>query len=343
MGDAGCLRGYRAARKKAAASAPRAPAARRAGGGAAENSSAAMTESAFYVILYYYSRPIVGTDFGGKSMQTVLCINDLSALGRCSLAVMTPVLSALGVQCCPLPTAVLSSHTGGFAPVVRKDETEFLKQSLAAYTAQEISFDAAATGYFASPEAALAAADWIKTGARIRLCDPVMADGGKLYTGFGEEMIEALREVCAVADVITPNLTESALLLGLDPAVQQLTEAELKERCLALAQRFHADVLLTGAALSDGRRVCGGVRHRWGEFFAMPCQYVDVSYPGTGDLFAAVMVGALLAGNELESAGQLALHFTQKCAHATFAKKTDPRFGVEFEALLPELEATLCR
>ena len=276
-------------------------------------------------------------------MLRALCVNDLSAVGRCSLAVMSPVLSALKVQCCPLPTAVLSTHTGGFDPIVRQDETQFVLRALAAYRQQELSFDCIVSGYFASAKAALAVADTMRTAAgTLRLCDPVMADGGRLYTGFDDEMVRALRDVCHAADVITPNLTESALLLGEDATLDALTGDELRERCLALAAAFDADVILTGAKLADGSRVCGGVRRK-NQYFTLSCTYVRASYPGTGDLFCAVLAGALLAGNELESAAQLALHFTQKCVHTTFSKNTDPRFGVEFEPLLPELEAMICR
>lgn len=277
-------------------------------------------------------------------MKIALCMNDLSTVGRSSLAVVSPVLSAMGVQCCPLPTVVLSSHTGGFDPVVRADQTEFFGRALEAYRAQELRFDCLATGYLAScEEAALAARYLAENPTALRLTDPVMADGGRLYSGFDDAMVQALRDLCAQADIITPNPTESALLLGLAADDITFTPHTLEQRCRQLGERFDTDVLLTGAALADGRIHCGGYEKKYRRFFTLQCNYADAAYPGTGDLFAAVLAGALLSGNALASAAQLALFFTQKAAHATFAKKTDPRFGVEFEPLLPELEATLCR
>lgn len=277
-------------------------------------------------------------------MKTALCMNDISAVGRCSLAVASPVFSAMGVQCCPLPTVLLSTHTGGFDPVVKQDQTEFLKSSLCAYTAQGLAFDSIVTGYFGSPQAVAAAKDYFSTAqSSLKVCDPVMADAGKLYRGFDQNMVAALRDLCHSADVITPNFTESALLLNQDPAIPALSIERLRERCCKLGETFEADVVITGSELADGTHVCAGFVRNTSSFFTLPCQYVKASYPGTGDLFCTVLTGALLAGNELQAAADLALHFTQKCVHTTFAKKTEPRFGVEFEVLLPELEATLCR
>ena len=276
-------------------------------------------------------------------MKTALCFNDISAVGRASLSASMPVLSVMGVQCCPLPTVVLSTHTGGFDPVVRVDQTDFFRRSLDAYRVQKMQFDCICTGYFASTQAVEAAADYLSQQSdTLRICDPVMGDDGKLYPGFGPEMATALAGLCQQADLITPHPTEAAFLLKRQPS-EHYTLQQGQQLCCELSDQFGAGVILTGLALDNGQRVCiGQGKKRW-ENFVLDCHYAPESYPGTGDLFTAVLTGALLCGNALQSAAELAVRFTEKAAHATYAKHTDPRFGVEFEPFLPELEVVACR
>lgn len=266
-------------------------------------------------------------------------------MGRCSLAVALPVLSAMGVQCCPLPTSILSTHTSGFDPVVKLDQTGFVRDTLALYRQMGLTFDCIATGYFTSCGAiALAAAYLEEYPDTLRLVDPVMGDNGELYAGFDEDIVRAMAHLCEKADIITPNTTEAALLLGLPGDDHPLTEAALEERCRQLGARFGCDVLITGARLEDGRILCGGYEKKYDHWFKVPCSYVDVYYPGTGDLFAAVLAGGLLCGNALSGAAQLAVGFVQKAVAYTHKKgETEPRFGAQFEAVLPELGALVCR
>lgn len=276
-------------------------------------------------------------------MKRALCIHDLPTVGRASLAVILPVLSAAGVQCCALPTAVLSSHFGGFAPVEVQQMSEQMARSFAAYEAQQIRFDAISTGYLTGPQqAALVCEALQKHAAGLVVVDPVMADHGKFYHGFDAGMVTALSALCAKADVITPNPTESALLLGEGPAAAAWDAPQLEARCRALGEKFGCDVVLTGCRLADGRVVCGGFAAGEVRFFMLECDYVDAHYPGTGDLFTAVLTGALLRGASLEKAAAAALCFTQRVVHATFAAGCEPRFGVEFEPLLGTLEDLLC-
>lgn len=258
-------------------------------------------------------------------------------MGRSSLAVVSPVLSVMGYQCCPLPTALLSTHTGGFAPVERLDATGFFSAALEAYRAQEIVFDAVYTGYLCSPAQAAVAADELRRcGAALRVTDPAMADNGRLYGGFGPEMVEAMQTLCGEADLITPNATEAALLAGEQPR-ERYGADEVEALCERLAGRYGARVVITGAPLEGGQTVCVGRGEAAWEHFTLRCSYVDAAYPGTGDLFCAVLTGALMRGNALQSAAELALRFTENAARATFAARRDPRFGLEFEPLLGEL------
>lgn len=270
-------------------------------------------------------------------MKRILCIEDLSTVGRSSLAVVSPVLSVMGSQCCPLPGALLSSHTGGFDPVTKLDTTGFVADALAAYRAQDIDFDCILTGYLSSPQQALLLADELPHhAAALKVTDPAMADNGQLYHGFGPEMVDAMRTLCAKADVLVPNPTEAALLAGEEPlAAYEPQQAEAL--CGRLAERFGAKVIITGVPLAGGGVVCVGRGEAAWELFSLKCNYVDENYPGTGDLFAAVLTGALLRGNALQSAAELALRFVENAARATYAARHDARFGVEFEPLLSEL------
>ena len=270
-------------------------------------------------------------------MKRILCIQDLAAVGRSSLAVVTPVLAAMGHQCCPLPTALFSTHTGGFSPVEQLDATVFLEGALRAWQAQEIDFDCIYTGYLRTPQQAQIAQQALRQSrAPLKVCDPAMADHGRLYSGFGPDMAEAMAGLCRAADLITPNITEAVMLAGWEYQDAYATE-ELEKLCAQLSSAYGAQVILTGAPTQDGRVICVGQGAAAWEHFTLNCSYVNASYPGTGDLFCAVTTGALLRGNALQSAAELALRFVESAARATYAAGTDPRFGLAFEPLLGEL------
>ena len=258
-------------------------------------------------------------------------------VGRSSLAVVTPVLAAMGHQCCPLPTALFSTHTGGFSPVEQLDATAFFEGALHAWQAQEIDFDCVYTGYLRTPEQAQIALGAVRQStASLKVADPAMADHGKLYSGFGPEMVDAMGALCHAADLITPNITEAVMLAGWDYK-EKYTVQELKDLCEQLGQQYGAQVILTGAPTEDGSVICVGQGAASWEHFTLNCSYVDASYPGTGDLFCAVTTGALLRGNALQSAAELALRFVESAARATYAAGSDPRFGLAFEPLLSDL------
>lgn len=270
-------------------------------------------------------------------MKRILCIQDLAAVGRSSLAVVTPVLAAMGHQCCPLPTALFSTHTGGFSPVEQLDATGFFEGALHAWRAQEIDFDCIYTGYLCTPQQAQIALDAMRQSrASLKVTDPAMADHGRLYSGFGPEMTQAMASLCEAADLITPNITEAAMLAGWEYQ-EAYDAAQLEKLCAELSCRYSAQVILTGAPVTDGRILCVGQGAASWEHFALSCSYVNASYPGTGDLFCAVTTGALLRGNALQSAAELALRFVENAARATFSAGTDPRFGLAFEPLLGDL------
>ena len=186
-------------------------------------------------------------------IKRVAALQDLSCFGRCSLTVVLPVLSAMGVQGCPLPTAVLSSHTGGFGPVARTELADQLQGTLEHWQRLGLDFDGVYTGYLSSPrQAALArrAVEALRRTGGMALVDPVLGDGGRLYASVTPELAAAMGELCQAADVITPNLTEAAVLLGRPP--EQAREEPLTlVRMLSVGGR--RSVVLTGVEPEPGQ------------------------------------------------------------------------------------------
>ena len=274
-----------------------------------------------------------------EQMKRVLCIHDLSCVGRCSLTVILPVLSAMGVQACPLPTALLSTHTGGLGtPAVIRTEA-FCRDALAHWERLSLSFDCVYSGYLAdAADAELVRRAFAQNPDACKLVDPVLADHGKLYRGVTPALCSAMTDLCKMADVLCPNVTESAVLLGLEPDDSPFDRAQLPERI----ERLHAafprarGLVITGARLSDGTH--GNAF--WQEdnsFSFLPFDPVPQSYPGTGDLFASVLAGALTRSLRLADGVELAAGFVARAAAETLRMGADPRFGTAFERVLSDL------
>ena len=265
-----------------------------------------------------------------------LCIHDLSCLGRCSLAVIAPVLSACNVQACMLPTALLSTHTGGFGTMALRHETDFCKEALAHYTALGLSFDAVYSGYLScSAQAQLVQTAFAQSPDALKLVDPVLGDGGKLYSAITSQHCDVLLTLCQSADVLVPNVTESAVLLGLAPQENVFDEAALAQRMAALLAAYpHAKlIVLTGAQMENGQH--GNVVAKPDAALQfLPFVRTPQHYPGTGDLFATVLLGGLLHGLSCVQSVQRAADFVSMACAATAATQADARFGVQFEPFL---------
>lgn len=268
----------------------------------------------------------------------VAAIHDLSGFGRCSLTIVMPVLSAMGVQCCPLPTALLSTHTGGFRGNTFLDLTDQMEPIAAHWKAERVAFDAVYTGFMGSREQiALTGAfirDFKRPECRV-VIDPVMGDHGRTYRTYTPEMCRAMVDLAALADVITPNSTEAALLLGEDYENLRLNrEEDCRRWCEALSLEGRRSVVLTGVSLGAETVGAACFDRDTGrvEFVAGPL--VAGEFHGTGDLFTSVLVGASARGRTLTEAARLAAEFTSQCAERTREEKTPRREGVDFEPLL---------
>ena len=270
----------------------------------------------------------------------VAAIHDLSSFGRCSLSVILPVISAMGIQCVPIPTAILSTHTGGFDNVVFKDLTDYIVPCYRQYKNLGIVFDAIYSGFLASSEQidhCLEFFDGYK-GA-LKVVDTVMGDHGKLYKTYTKELCGRMKELVSVADVITPNLTEAAMLLGEDYPTE-MTTGMVKSWLARLCEKVRIAVI-TGVPLVDGKMINAGFDRDKGGFWRVDWDYVPVSYPGTGDIFASVLTGGLLKGDSLPIAMNRATSFAQIAIKTTYSYGYEPRNGVMFEEVLSWLTANV--
>lgn len=267
--------------------------------------------------------------------RRVAAIHDLSGLGRCSLAVILPVLSAMGVQVCPVPTAVLSSHTGGFGDVEFRDLTDYIPQALARYKALQTPFECIYTGFLGSEEQIDYCLQFFAAYPdALFVVDPVMGDHGKPYKTCTAALQRRMAELAAVADVITPNLTEAFILLGEPYNHEPLTRQRVKSMLARLAEKGPRFVVITGVQLGEGEMCNVGYNKERGAYWCVMCDYVPVSYPGTGDIFASVLTGGFLGGDSLAIAMDKATQFVEKAIKTTFTFGTDPRDGVMLERTL---------
>ena len=269
--------------------------------------------------------------------KKVLALHDLSGFGRSSLVPIIAVLSAGGHQCVPLPTAVFSTHTA-IPDWVTTDLTGAMQGTIDQYDRLGLRFESVYAGFLGSADQidrVREAAERLKTPDGITLIDPVMGDNGKVYDTYTPEMCTRMRELCEIADIITPNTTEAAILLDWDPAAKPRDPAEAWQWLRALRSRYGAQVVLTGLDFARGRVGTGCLSGEGGTISMH--RRISRYYPGTGDLFASVMLAALLNGDKLADACEFAGEFVKDCIAYTAARQTDPMHGVQFEKLLPRL------
>ena len=267
----------------------------------------------------------------------IAAIHDLSCFGRCSLTIALPVLSAMGFQCCPLPTALLSAHTGisGFTFL---DTTDEMRRISAHWSQLSLHFQAIYTGFLGSAPQINLVEDFLRrfhAPDTLLVMDPVMGDHGTPYKTCTPALRQGLRELVAQADVITPNLTEAAILL--DIPYHESQTADASELVRALSLQGQRSVVLTGYAAAPGQvgALCYDRDTRQVE--AVQTARVPQDFPGTGDLFASVLTGALTRGAPLLQAARTAVDFVGSCVARSVAEGAGEAEGVDFEPLLRQL------
>ncbi|MCX4255526.1 MAG: pyridoxamine kinase [Oscillospiraceae bacterium] len=274
----------------------------------------------------------------------VAAIHDLSGVGRCSLSVILPTLSAQGIQVCPVPTAILSAHTGGFGEVVLRDLTDYISPALEHYKRLNYEFDCVYSGFLASTEQidhCLEFFEYYK--AALKVVDPVMADNGKPYKTCTHELCSRMGELAAIADIITPNITEAAILLRENPVQPDTAMQKIKSYLVRLSELGPKIVVIT-SVFSDGKAYNVGYDREHSKFWRIPYNMINARYPGTGDVFASVLTGSILRGDSLPIAMNRATAFLERAIKTTYSYSTDTREGIMLESCLDFLitNPTLC-
>ena len=274
------------------------------------------------------------------STPRIAAIHDLSCFGRCSLTIALPVLSAMGCQCCPLPTALLSAHTG-FPGNTFLDLTTEMGRIADHWTAMDLQFDAIYSGFLGSADQVDTVARFFATFKKSDtavIVDPVMGDHGTAYRTCTPELCRGMRVLAENSDVITPNLTEAALLL--DRPYEEIRQADAYEVVRRLSLGGRRSVVLTGYSSEPGQTGTLCFDRDSGESKAVQTPREPQDFSGTGDLFASVLAGGVARGVPLFQAAQAAADFVRDCIARTLAEGLTEQDGVDFEPLLGQLTSS---
>lgn len=278
-------------------------------------------------------------------VRRVAAVHDLSGFGRASLTVIIPILSTMGVQVCPLPTAVLSTHTGGFAGYRMVDLTPHMRGFMEHWRSLDLRFDAVYSGFLGSDRQISLVSecfDLFASEDRLVLVDPVLGDDGRPYGPVTPALIRGMRRLVRKARIITPNFTEACFLLDREyaPSIDTL---DMKQWLLGLSDLGPEVVIITSVPRDrrEGTSTVLAYNRRDGRYWKVDCAYLPASYPGTGDAFASVVLGSLLQGDSLPIALDRAAQFATLAIRASFGYGFPPREGVLLERVLDALKAPL--
>ncbi|MDF2568354.1 MAG: putative pyridoxal kinase [Oscillospiraceae bacterium] len=279
-----------------------------------------------------------------SKQKRIVAIHDISCVGKCSLTVALPILSAAGIETSVIPTAVLSTHTGGFTGFTYRDLTEDILPIVDHWKSLNLGFDSLYTGFLGSFEQLKIVSELFDTFKRednLILVDPVMADNGELYKIFTPDFAKGMAKLCGKADIIVPNITEACFMLDepyqAGPYKKDYIESLLKKLSDLGSQR----VVLTGVYLDNDTLGAATYDKKTGDISYQLSQKVEGYYHGTGDVFASALLSALLHDFELGKAAKIAVDFTVESIKRTKEAGTDIRFGVNFEQSLPNLIKSL--
>jgi len=273
----------------------------------------------------------------------VAAVHDLSGYGRSSLTIILPILSALGINVCPLPTALLSTQTDGFKDYVFHDLTDVMEQTLKHWKTLPLSFDSIYSGFLGSPRQIIIMEDLINhfnMPDQLITIDPVMGDDGHFYGPMDGDMITGMKKLVSRADLITPNFTEACFLLD-RKYEEELSLKDAASIARELASRGPGMVVITSIPLKGKENINTVLAYekKLNRLWKAETLQIPVSYPGTGDMFASVITGRLLLGDSLPSAIDRAVHFVSHAIRNTFGHNTPRREGVLMEKSLYQLMA----
>ena len=274
-------------------------------------------------------------------MKRVATIQDISCLGKCSLTVALPIISAFGIETCVVPTAVLSTHTM-FKEFTFRDLTSDLTAIKEHWLKEGFAFDALYSGYLGSEEQLSIVKDYFtafKTPDNFIVVDPVMADNGKLYPGFTIEFAKKMAALCGVADIIVPNITEASIMLDEEYIESGYSRTYIENMLKKLHALGCKTAILTGVSFEKGK--IGVMGYNGKDFFEYYNDLVDARYHGTGDIFSSALVGGIVKGLSLLDSLKIAADYTAECISVTKNTENSIWYGVEFEKVLPKLIQSL--
>lgn len=271
--------------------------------------------------------------------KCALAVHDISCVGKCSLTVALPVISAAGIETSVLPTSILSTHTGGFDGYTFLDLTDEITRIEDHWSSLGIRFDAIYTGYLGSKRQiniVKSLFDRFATEDTLILVDPVMADNGKLYAGFDESFPGEMAELCKLADVIVPNITEALFMLGEEYIPGPYTQNYIEALLGRLGNAFGGKIVLTGVSFNSDQLGAAGFDAKTHEISYSMKNVIPGYFHGTGDVFGSGLLSALLSNLSLSESVKAAVDFTVDSINFTSTDR-DPKYGVRFEAALPGL------
>lgn len=275
-----------------------------------------------------------------KNVPRVAAIHDMSGMGRCSMTVIMPVMSALGCQVCPLPTAILSNHSE-YKYFYFFDFTDHMEEYYSYWEKNNAEFDCLYSGFIGSEKQINIMIEIInkmkKNNNPLIVVDPVMGDHGEIYKTYTDDMVQKMGSLVKKADIITPNLTEAGILLGKKYKGETISIKLLKEYLKELCSMGPETALITGITTDEEEHINACCNSKTNEYWKVSFDYVDTRYPGTGDLFTSLFTGYLLNGKSLPEAMEDASIFVSKTVRATYEAGTPGSEGVLFEKIMKEL------
>ncbi len=270
--------------------------------------------------------------------KRIAAIHDISCFGKCSLTVAIPLISSVGIEVAAIPTAVLSTHTGGFTGYTFRDLTDDILPVAQHWKKSGIACDAVYTGYLGSKEQVnivIDAIELIKKENAPVIVDPVMADHGRLYGGFTHDFPLEMTKLCKKADIITPNITEAAFMSGIEYKEGPYTKEYITELLSHLSAMTDSKIVLTGVWFDEHR--IGAACYENNNTDYILSDRINTTYHGTGDVFASTLVAALVRGYDLRFATQTAVDFTCRSINRTYKNHPEMKYSVNFEAEIPNL------
>lgn len=276
-----------------------------------------------------------------RPVKRIAAIHDLSGFGRASLTSIIPVLSTMGFQVCPMPTAILSTHTGDFEDYSFLDLTNSMIDFMNHWKSLNLEFDCIYSGFLGSAKQIEIVCEFIDTFGNennLKVIDPVMGDNGRLYSTMGDSMVVNMKKLITKADIITPNFTEAAYLLDKN-VDENINENTIKDWLRELSDKGPKIVIITSVPDINHNHCTNVIAYNKEDdiFWKVACKYISAFYPGTGDIFTSVLTGSLLQGDSLPIALDRSMQFITNCIKASYGFKYPNREGVLLERVLNTL------